>query len=119
MKNYKSINPRRRRARHYRRNLDTLASIGDFGKQVGLGLEEPLITAIEKLNCVPNVVVPSSTANRAVYIGGAIIVGFGLFLHHVVKKKYKNTAIRMVSVGTNMICHQGVADLIHKSEQNF
>ena len=81
-----AVNPGRKRS--YRRNPDTFASIGDFGKQVGLGLAGALATVMGT-GYVLNAVAPTLATNKAVlYISeGVVIGGLGLVLHHVAKMK--------------------------------
>jgi hypothetical protein len=104
-----SVNPRRKRS--YRRNPDTFASVGDFGKQVGLGLAGALATVMGT-GYVLNAVAPTLATNKAVlYISeGAVIGGLGLFLHHVAKMK--DIAAPVAFGGALMIGLQIASDLV-------
>ena len=104
-----SVNPRRKRS--YKRNPDTFASIGDFGKQVGLGLTGALATVMGT-GYVLNAVAPTLATNKAVlYISeGAVIGGLGLFLHHVAKMK--DIAAPVAFGGALMIGLQIASDLV-------
>lgn len=103
-----SVNSRRR---HYRKNPDTFASIGDFGKQVGLGLGGALVTVMGT-GYIINAVAPTLAQNKAVlYISeGAVIGGLGLFLHHVAKAK--DIAAPVAFGGALMIGLQIASDLV-------
>ena len=104
-----AVNPNRKRS--YRRNPDTFASIGDFGKQVGLGLAGALATVMGT-GYVLNAVAPTLATNKAVlYISeGAVIGGLGLFLHHVAKMK--DIAAPVAFGGALMIGLQIASDLV-------
>jgi hypothetical protein len=104
-----AVNPGRKRS--YRRNPDTFASIGDFGKQVGLGLTGALATVMGT-GYVLNAVAPTLATNKAVlYISeGAVIGGLGLFLHHVAKMK--DIAAPVAFGGALMIGLQIASDLV-------
>ena len=104
-----SVNPKRRR--HYRKNPDTFASIGDFGKQVGLGLGGALVTVMGT-GYILNAVAPTLAQNKAVlYISeGAVIGGLGLFLHHIAKAK--DIAAPVAFGGALMIGLQIASDLV-------
>ena len=104
-----AVNPRRKRS--YRRNPDTFASVGDFGKQVGLGLAGALATVMGT-GYVLNAVAPTLATNKAVlYISeGAVIGGLGLFLHHVAKMK--DIAAPVAFGGALMIGLQIASDLV-------
>ena len=104
-----AVNPNRKRS--YRRNPDTFASIGDFGKQAGLGLAGALATVMGT-GYVLNAVAPTLATNKAVlYISeGAVIGGLGLFLHHVAKMK--DIAAPVAFGGALMIGLQIASDLV-------
>ena len=104
-----AVNPGRKRS--YRRNPDTFASIGDFGKQAGLGLAGALATVMGT-GYVLNAVAPTLATNKAVlYISeGAVIGGLGLFLHHVAKMK--DIAAPVAFGGALMIGLQIASDLV-------
>ena len=99
------------RKRRYDKNPDTFASIGDFGKQVGLGLGGALVTVMGT-GYILNAVAPTLATNKAVlYISeGAVIGGLGLFLHHVAKMK--DIAAPVAFGGALMIGLQIASDLV-------
>ena len=104
-----AVNPGRKRS--YRRNPDTFASIGDFGKQAGLGLAGALATVMGT-GYVLNAVAPTLATNKAVlYISeGAVIGGLGLLLHRVAKMK--DIAAPVAFGGALMIGLQIASDLV-------
>ena len=112
--NYKH-HANRRVNRCYKRSPDTFASLGDFGKQVGLGeLGKHLVSAIGT-GCAPNSAAPFETTatNKVAFyiIEGAVFGGLGLFLYHVLDEK--DIAVRVYLDGTITMLSQIVSDRIH------
>ncbi|MHB8387849.1 MAG: hypothetical protein ACYDAT_15650, partial [Metallibacterium sp.] len=108
------VNPRRR---HYKRNPDTMATIGDFGKQIGLaGLSFVAATMIPQYAF--NAIDPSLAKNKVALYASEIgvVAVLGLAAHHFFKKH--NLAAPIILGGSLVPAMQIVAE-VWSSANNY
>ena len=105
------------RKRHYRKNPDIMSSIGDYGKQVGLGLASAVATVMIP-PMVFKAVMPSLANDKlALYAGEAAIFGGGAAIVHHLFKAHDWTA-PIIFGGSIVLGLQLVADLF-STVQNY
>ena len=108
------INARRR---HYRKNPDIMSSIGDYGKQVGLGLASAVATVMIP-PMVFKAVMPSLANDKlALYAGEVAVFGGGAAIVHHLFKAHDWTGSILFG-GSIILGLQITADLL-KSVQNY
>ena len=103
--------------RHYKKNPDIMSSIGDYGKQVGLGLASAVATVMIP-PMVFKAVMPSLANDKlALYAGEAAIFGGGAAIVHHLFKAHDWTA-PIIFGGSIVLGLQLVADLF-STVQNY
>ena len=113
-KNVYKINARKR---HYRKNPDIMSSIGDYGKQVGLGLASAVATVMIP-PMVFKAVMPSLANDKlALYAGEVAVFGGGAAIVHHLFKAHDWTGSILFG-GSIILGLQITADLL-KSVQNY
>ncbi len=105
------------RKRHYRKNPDIMSSIGDYGKQVGLGLASAVATVMIP-PMVFKAVMPSLANDKlALYAGEVAVFGGGAAIVHHLFKAHDWTGSILFG-GSIILGLQITADLL-KSVQNY
>ena len=105
------------RKRHYRKNPDIMSSIGDYGKQVGLGLASAVATVMIP-PMVFKAVMPSLANDKlALYAGEVAVFGGGAAIVHHLFKAHDWTGSILFG-GSIVLGLQLVADLF-STVQNY
>ena len=108
------INARRR---HYKKNPDIMSSIGDYGKQVGLGLASAVATVMIPPMAFKAFMPSLANDKLALYAGEAAIFGGGAAIVHHLFKAHDWTA-PIIFGGSIVLGLQLVADLF-KTVQGY
>ena len=108
------INARRR---HYKKNPDIMSSIGDYGKQVGLGLASAVATVMIPPMAFKAFMPSLANDKLALYAGEAAIFGGGAAIVHHLFKAHDWTA-PIIFGGSIVLGLQLVADLFN-TVQNY
>ena len=105
------------RKRHYRKNPDIMSSIGDYGKQVGLGLASAVATVMIPPMAFKAFMPSLANDKLALYAGEAAIFGGGAAIVHHLFKAHDWTA-PIIFGGSIVLGLQLVADLF-KTVQGY
>ena len=105
------------RKRHYRKNPDIMSSIGDYGKQVGLGLASAVATVMIPPMAFKAFMPSLANDKLALYAGEAAIFGGGAAVVHHLFKAHDWTA-PIIFGGSIVLGLQLVADLF-KTVQGY
>jgi hypothetical protein len=103
--------------RGYKKNPDVMASIGDYGKQVGLGLASAIATVMLPPMALKAVMPSLANEKLALYAGEVAIFGGGAAIAHHLFKAH-DWAGPILFGGSIVLGLQITADLL-KSVQNY